>query len=154
MLVTFNRKSLLRICLNSLIQQTRPIDQVLIVDNASSDGTPELLREEFPQFPILRLDRNTGGAGGFAAGMKRAYDEGFDWMWVMDDDIEMVPTALEGLLSFSDVGDLITPLKKQSDGLLIWEAIWNPIACSPVTFTRNESFANGKRWTPGRFQQF
>ena len=66
-LVTFNRKTLLRTCLNSLLKQTRPIDQILIVDNASSDGTPELLREEFPQLPLLRLDRNTGGAGGFSA---------------------------------------------------------------------------------------
>ena len=153
-LVTFNRKSLLRVCLNSLLQQTRPVDEILIVDNASSDGTPELLREEFPQLPSLRLDSNTGGAGGFAAGMKRAYDEGFNWIWVMDDDIEMVPTALQGLLSFSDVGDLITPCKMHPNGLLIWEAIWNPAACSPLTLTRNKSFANGKRWTLVAFSNF
>ena len=86
--------------------------------------------------------------------MKRAYDEGFDWIWVMDDDIEMVPTALEGLLSFGDVGDLITPRKTQSDGPLTWEAMWNTAACYPMTLARNESFANGKRWTPVAFSNF
>ncbi len=153
-LVTFNRKNLLRTCLNSLLKQTRPIDQILIVDNASSDGTPELLRQEFPQLPLLRLERNTGGAGGFSAGMKRAFEEGFDWIWVMDDDIEMVPTALEGLLSFGDVGDLITPRKTQSDGPLTWEAVWNTASCYPMTLKRNESFVNGKPWTPVAFSNF
>ncbi len=90
-IVTYNRKALLRECLQAVLSQTRPPDHVLVVDNASTDGTGEMLREEFPEVEVLRLPENQGGAGGFHEGMKRAYEEGFEWIWVMDDDT--VPEA-------------------------------------------------------------
>lgn len=97
-IVTYNRKELLRECLQAVLSQTRPPDHVLVVDNASTDGTPEMLREEFPQVEVLRLPENQGGAGGFHEGMKRAYEQGFDWLWLMDDDTLPSPRALEVLL--------------------------------------------------------
>ena len=69
-----------------------------MVDNASTDGTPEMLQEEFPQVEVLRLPENQGGAGGFHEGMKRAYEQGFDWLWLMDDDTIPKAKALEALL--------------------------------------------------------
>ncbi|BCZ86518.1 glycosyltransferase family 2 protein [Thermus thermophilus] len=98
-IVTYNRKELLRECLKAVLSQTRPPDHVLVVDNASTDGTPEMLQEEFPQVEVLRLPENQGGAGGFHEGMKRAYEQGFDWLWLMDDDGLPVPSTLEELLS-------------------------------------------------------
>jgi len=96
--VTFNRKVLLVECLRALLAQTRPLERILVVDNASSDGTAELLRAEglidAPTVRYIRLEQNTGGAGGFHAGMKAAYDEGHDWLWLMDDDAEAAPDAL------------------------------------------------------------
>lgn len=98
-IVTYNRKELLRECLRAVLSQTRPPDHVLVVDNASTDGTPEMLREEFPQVEVLRLPENQGGAGGFHEGMKRAYEAGFDWLWLMDDDTIPNPEALRELLT-------------------------------------------------------
>ena len=97
-IVTYNRKELLRECLKAVLSQTRPPDHVLVVDNASTDGTPEMLQEEFPQVEVLRLPENQGGAGGFHEGMKRAYEQGFDWLWLMDDDTIPRAKALEALL--------------------------------------------------------
>lgn len=85
-IVTYNRKALLRECLEAVLSQTRPPDHVLVVDNASTDGTPDMLQAEFPQVETLRLPENRGGAGGFYEGMKLAYERGFDWFWLMDDD--------------------------------------------------------------------
>lgn len=85
-IVTYNRKGLLRECLSAVLSQTRCPDHVLVVDNASTDGTSEMLKEEFSQVEILRLPENQGGAGGFHEGMKRAYEAGYDWIWLMDDD--------------------------------------------------------------------
>ena len=103
-IVTYNRKALLKECLEAVLAQTRPPDHVLVVDNASTDGTAEMLREEFPQVEVLRLPENQGGAGGFHEGMKRAYEEGFDWLWLMDDDTIPRPEALEALLErFAEV---------------------------------------------------
>ncbi|RTG99825.1 dTDP-rhamnosyl transferase rfbF [Thermus scotoductus] len=97
-IVTYNRKELLRECLTAVLSQTRPPDHVLVVDNASTDGTREMLKEEFPQVEVLALPENQGGAGGFHEGMKKAYEDGYDWIWVMDDDTVPTSTALEELL--------------------------------------------------------
>jgi len=97
-IVTYNRKELLRECLRAVLSQTRPPDHVLVVDNASTDGTPEMLREEFPQVQVLRLPQNRGGAGGYKLGLAQAYKGEWEWIWLMDDDTIPEPTALEELM--------------------------------------------------------
>ena len=100
--VTYNRKNLLRECLQAIRRQTRRPDHVLVVDNASTDGTAEMLREEFPEVDVLHLTKNEGGAGGFHEGMKKAYKMGFDWIWVMDDDGCPLPNTLEALINLRE----------------------------------------------------
>jgi rhamnopyranosyl-N-acetylglucosaminyl-diphospho-decaprenol beta-1,3/1,4-galactofuranosyltransferase len=97
--VTYDRRELLTEALNALGAQTRPPDIVIVVDNASSDGTALLLRERFPSVDLLVLSRNTGGAGGFAVGIARALELGATALWLMDDDTVPSPGALEALLS-------------------------------------------------------
>jgi GT2 family glycosyltransferase len=108
--VTFNRKLLLVECLTGLLAQSLPLTRILVVDNASGDGTAQLLEErgflKDPRIRYMRLDRNTGGAGGFHDGMKAAYDEGHDWLWLMDDDAEPEPRALEHLSHYFDREDV------------------------------------------------
>lgn len=88
--VTYNRKQLLSECLDALLAQTRPVDKIILIDNASSDGTVEMLQDsgylENSIIEHVRLSENTGGAGGFHEGMRRAVEAGHDWIWVMDDD--------------------------------------------------------------------
>jgi rhamnopyranosyl-N-acetylglucosaminyl-diphospho-decaprenol beta-1,3/1,4-galactofuranosyltransferase len=96
--VTYNRRDLLHECLTALESQERPVDRILVIDNDSSDGTPEMVREEHPATELVRLPENVGGAGGFREGVRRAYEAGFDWLWLMDDDTIATATALEELL--------------------------------------------------------
>jgi rhamnopyranosyl-N-acetylglucosaminyl-diphospho-decaprenol beta-1,3/1,4-galactofuranosyltransferase len=96
--VTHNRKELLRECLQAVTGQTRAPETVLVVDNASADGTPGMVRSEFPSAELLELATNEGSAGGFHEGMKAAAARGFDWLWVMDDDTIPNRDALEVLL--------------------------------------------------------
>lgn len=72
---------------------------VLVVDNASDDGTANAVRQAHPDAMVLSLAENTGGAGGFAAGMRRALAEGYDWCWLIDGDACPQPGALEALLA-------------------------------------------------------
>lgn len=95
--VTYNRKALLRECLSALQVQTRPVDEVLIVNNASTDGTEQMLEDEFGDCRRLDLSINIGGAGGFHEGIKWAYKHGYDWFWCMDDDTIPLPDCLEKL---------------------------------------------------------
>lgn len=118
-IVTFNRKTLLMRTLTALYAQTRPIDTILIIDNASSDGTPELLVEQGflvkDNLIYQRLDNNTGGAGGFYIGVKHAYEMGYDWLWLMDDDGYPTPTCLEKLLAYRTDFDFYGPLVLSDD---------------------------------------
>lgn len=99
--VTYNRAELLRECLVALASQTRPPDSVLVIDNASTDDTRELLADWMPgrlqAARAIRLNHNAGGAGGFAEGLRLALAGGADWVWMMDDDAEPHPGALAEL---------------------------------------------------------
>ncbi len=100
--VTRNRTALLRECLAALEGQTCRVQEIIVVDNASTDDTVATVRREFPAAHLLMLSKNEGGAGGFHEGMKAAMEKGFDWIWLMDDDTIPTPTALERLLESLD----------------------------------------------------
>jgi GT2 family glycosyltransferase len=106
--VTFNRKQLLAECLEAVLGQTVPPSRVHVIDNASTDGTPEHLAErgllDRPEVVYERLERNMGGAGGFSRGVE-AGRPGADWVWLMDDDAEPEPDCLERLLASSAAAD-------------------------------------------------
>ena len=108
--VTFNRLALLQRCIEGLSAQTRPPDTILVVNNGSTDGTAEWLRDRAGLLTITQ--ENLGGAGGFFAGMRHAYDAGFTWVWMMDDDLALPPEALEKLLEDARRGavEVLNPL--------------------------------------------
>ena len=86
--VTFNRLELLR-RLVARLGEVRRLDAILVVDNASTDGTGKWLRDQVAasRLEAVTLDRNRGGAGGFHEGMRRAIEElAADRVWLMDDD--------------------------------------------------------------------
>lgn len=97
-IVTRNRRALLIECLAALGAQTRLPDHIIVVDNASTDGTGPMLRSAYPHVEILSLAGNVGGAGGFHEGLRSAHGDGFDWIWLMDDDTLPVPGCLQALL--------------------------------------------------------
>ncbi|KUF08587.1 glycosyltransferase family 2 protein [Leucobacter sp. G161] len=123
-IVTFNRLDKLKKVIAALEAQTLTPSHLIIVDNASTDGTGDFLTglSSTLALDIVSLDSNTGGAGGFSAGMRRGYDLGADFVWIMDDDGYPEPDALaklhDGIATASD------ELGKQV-----------PFACSAVVFT-------------------
>ena len=98
--VTYNRAELLGRTLDGLAAQTHEPDAVIIVDNASTDHTREVLdAHRGLALQRIHLDSNTGGAGGFRAGVEAAYDQGFDRVWFMDDDVVPAPDCLAILMA-------------------------------------------------------
>lgn len=96
--VTWNRRDLLAESLRSVLDQTQPPDHVVVVDNASDDGTADLLSAEFPGVQTIRTTHNIGGAGGFALGIAAALRRPCDALWLLDDDTVPRRSALEALL--------------------------------------------------------
>ena len=97
--VTYNRKELLARCLDALLAQTHALDAIYVVDNASTDGTREVIAERYQgRVHYTRLPKNVGGAGGFHEGMRIASMSSAEWLWVMDDDVRAESDALEQLL--------------------------------------------------------
>jgi GT2 family glycosyltransferase len=83
------------------LNQTIPTD-ILVIDNASTDETEQsIVHDGYTSHANLlyrRLETNSGGAGGFYEGTKDAFEQGYDFIWLMDDDAEPEIDALEFLL--------------------------------------------------------
>jgi rhamnopyranosyl-N-acetylglucosaminyl-diphospho-decaprenol beta-1,3/1,4-galactofuranosyltransferase len=103
--VTHNPGQLIRRHIDALFAQTRPLDELIVVDNASTDGTVELLRSCYPQVHVLALQHNGGIGGGFAAGLKYSVERGHDWTWLFDQDSVPSARALEELLAAYSADD-------------------------------------------------
>ncbi|EYT54078.1 glycosyl transferase [Leucobacter sp. UCD-THU] len=102
--VTFNRLDKLKTVIASIEAQSHAPSSLVIVDNASTDGTGDYLAslESSLDLEIVSLPTNSGGAGGFSAGMRRGYELGADFVWIMDDDGYPEPDALEKLIAGFD----------------------------------------------------
>src|SRR5262245_37419965 len=97
--LTYNRKDLLKKCLDCVFAQSRPCDKVIVIDNCSSDGTSDMVRLEWGDRVQLHiLSRNIGASGGFNVGIRVAYQGGADFVWVMDDDVLPERDALAKLI--------------------------------------------------------
>jgi rhamnopyranosyl-N-acetylglucosaminyl-diphospho-decaprenol beta-1,3/1,4-galactofuranosyltransferase len=111
--VTWNRADLLERILRAVDAQTHRPDVVVVVDNASTDETPALLArlagELRVRLDVLRLDRNTGGAGGFHRGLERALGTDAELFWLMDDDGLPPPDCLASLLPALAEHDFVGP---------------------------------------------
>lgn len=108
--VAYNRATLLAQALDALAVQSRPLEAVLVLDNASTDNSAEIAREHPIGAQVVSLGRNTGGAGGFAAGIALAVErERADLVWLMDDDTIPRPEALAELLAAREAyaGDVV-----------------------------------------------
>lgn len=147
--VTYNRKKLLLECLESLRSQSYPLDAIYLINNASTDQTSEFLlnngfineippkiNEIWETYTIIEnltstnditlhyvhMNKNMGGAGGFHEGVKRAYGQGYDWLWLMDDDAEPKSSALERLNEYfgkNDVAALASAVKDVNNSIQI-----------------------------------
>lgn len=92
--VTHNRRDLLGRCLDHLGQQSRAPDTILVIDNASTDGTPAMLQA---RGTLTIRQENLGSAGGWHRAIAHALEAGFDAIWLMDDDGYPDPGALAQL---------------------------------------------------------
>lgn len=144
--VTYNRKDILLTCLEHLASVTVP-DQwqldILVIDNASTDGTEQALALLLNKDAIryFNTGSNLGGAGGFNYGMRVAAEEGYDYVWVMDDDCLPDTNALQ---AFVDADATLN----QQWGYLSSVVRWTDGSPCAMNIQRHPLFANITDFSP------
>jgi GT2 family glycosyltransferase len=97
--VSYNAARLISRHIEALLRQTVPLQEIVVVDNASTDGTPELLAERYPQVKVMRMSENLGVGGALDIGLRyAALEKQHDWVWTFDGDSVPNDDALEELL--------------------------------------------------------
>lgn len=143
--VTWNRRELLAQTLDALADQSSPVDHIVVVDNASDDGTAADLSArasaDADRLTVLRTGENIGGAGGFALGIRAAMQRDPELVWLMDDDTVPTPTALQALLTAR--ADY-----RRSSGrrpaVLASRVVWTDGRDHPMNTPREHPFADGR----------
>jgi len=127
--------------LASLQRQSRKIDEVIVVDNASTDATRHLLASH-PEITVLPLTTNRGIAGGLATGLSyAALEKQYDWIWIFDQDSIPAENALAKMLdALSLLGEaepqtaILAPTCLHTDAGVQYPALsWHGSSFRPVT---------------------
>lgn len=129
--VTFNRSDYLAKLLESVADMAPQPRGVVVVDNASTDETPAVVSKFAGGMPehfvhLVRLDDNLGGSGGFSTGVAAALDLGAQWVWMMDDDVQVLPQALDDLGRWTGKFKCLHGRRWDHDGApFFWQARFN-----------------------------
>jgi N-acetylglucosaminyl-diphospho-decaprenol L-rhamnosyltransferase len=115
----WNGRELLDVLLASLGRQTRAAAEVIVVDNGSTDGAPELARERGAR--VIRMGRNAGFAAAVNCGIRECGRLEFkpEWIAVLNSDVALAPDYLEKLMAadaWFATGKLLTPAIDRIDG--------------------------------------
>lgn len=113
-IVTYNRLDSLKRVVRCVRNQTQQVDKLIIINNDSTDGTKEWL-DTLEDGEVIHQE-NLGGAGGFYMGVKTCYEQGADWIWMMDDDVFPQNDCLEHLLRYKDVSKCLNTTRYWADG--------------------------------------
>lgn len=132
--VAYEREQLLREALAALVASELPLSAVVVVDNASTDATGSVARDAGDLIDLVTLERNTGGAGGFAAGMAWALEHHDpEWLWLMDDDTIPTPTAATELVrGATEAGAVVAGSR----------VVWTDGSDHPMNTPRRKLFAS------------
>jgi len=110
--VAYNAVNVLPRQIDALLRQTRPVQEIIVVDNASNDGTAVMLAERYPQVTVLSMSENLGQAGGWSIALSyAALKKRHDWIWTFDNDSVPALDALESLF------DGVRALRNKDDGV-------------------------------------
>jgi hypothetical protein len=84
-------------CLAALFASDYENYDVVVVDNASTDGSAEAIRQAYPDLPLARNPVNTGYAGGNNTGIRRALERGAEYVLLLNNDAVVEPGTLRAL---------------------------------------------------------
>lgn len=124
--VGWNHRSDSAECLESIVETAYPALQVWYVDNGSTDGAVELIRQRFAQVRVLALEQNRGLVGGYNAGIEAALEAGADYLCLFNNDVAVALDFFEALAAVAagnaNAGLLAPKIVLYSDENILWSA--------------------------------
>lgn len=138
--VTYNRKELLEKNIRALLQQeTEETLDIIVIDNASTDGTSELIGKYKDSVHYVNTGNNLGGAGGFQYGIKYAAEYNYDYVWLMDDDCIPEITTLDAFLK-------VDKRLEGRYGFLSSKVLWKDKTICKMNIQRKNIWTNVNDW--------
>lgn len=99
----YNKKEYAAECIQSVMESVFTDLDILVVDNASSDGSAEYIRERFTdRVKLFVNEENLGGSGGFNTGIRYALEQGYEYVWCLDNDVLVDENAVGKLYAFME----------------------------------------------------
>ncbi|HEV2397914.1 MAG TPA: glycosyltransferase family 2 protein [Candidatus Sulfotelmatobacter sp.] len=151
-IVAWNAKRYLEMCLDSLIAAPpRRSMEIIVVDNASADGTAEMVKEKFPQVTLIRSEENLGFSKGNNVGIRQARGQ---YIALVNPDVVVFPGCMDALADFMDqnpkVGNagprVLNPDMTLQSSCRRFPTLWNNFcsATSLATKFKNSRFFAGE----------
>lgn len=117
-IVNYNSTKWIDRCLSS-IDQAGLIEHTIIVDNASTDDSILIIEQKFPQVELIKLPANSGFGQANNIGIKKAYEQGFDYIFLMNQDVYITPGTIDYLVKIAkknpDFG-ILSPMHLNGNG--------------------------------------
>ncbi len=101
-ILNHNGKQLAQACIQSVLKSTYPHKEIILVDNASTDGSVEFLRDRFPQIILVANPENLGVAGGRNSGFREAVRRGYDYILSLDNDACIEAQLIDALVRVAE----------------------------------------------------
>lgn len=101
-ILNWNRKEMLLDCLRSIKELDYPLYEIIVVDNASTDGSVQAVREKYPDVVLIENDKNYGAIGGKNIGLRRALQSDVEYIYMQDNDIVAAKDALTKLVEVAE----------------------------------------------------
>ncbi len=134
-IVTFNRCDELVKTISAIRNQGILENDIIVINNNSSDNTKNILDSNFKNIQSIHLNENIASAGGFSKGMQTAYEKGYDWVWLFNDDSRPVEGSLKSILEYLnsdkiEIGLLKIANKDENNKavLLYWNGVRKPVS--------------------------
>ncbi|MFZ4680719.1 MAG: glycosyltransferase [Flavobacterium sp.] len=134
-IVTFNRCDELVKTISAIQNQGILENDIIVINNNSTDNTKNILDSNYKNIQSIHLNENIASAGGFSKGMQTAFEKGYDWVWLFNDDSRPVEGSLKSILTHlnSDkiqIGLLKIANKDENNKavLLYWNGVRKPVS--------------------------